>query len=103
MHQTFLNEIEILYKLDLATLLKNMTLIFQSITFTYQDCALKEAPSVEPLLGIKYIQDLKWNSDIQYIAKDPGQGISSIYRSRMYQTPSAMLYLYKRKIKLKLD
>ena len=64
---------------------------------------LDESSCLDKLLGLKFSSDLKWNAYIASIAKDAARMVGSFYRSRKYLTPSALLYLYKSQIRLKME
>ena len=64
---------------------------------------LSESVHLDRLLGLKLTQDLKWNSYISSIASEASKMIGSLYRSRKYLTPSAILYLYKSQIRPRME
>ena len=64
---------------------------------------LDESPSLDKLLGLKFTPDLKWNSYIASVAKDTARMVGSLYRSKKFLTPKAILYLYKSQIRPKME
>lgn len=69
-------------------------------------CFLNEAP--EWSIGTQTLPDIKWNAYIQSITKDHGKMVSFFLfvffdRSRKYQLPFDILYLYKNQIKRKME
>ena len=63
---------------------------------------LDESPSLDKLLGLKFTPDLKWNSYIASVARDTARMVGSLYRSKKFLTPRAILYLYKSQIRPKI-
>lgn len=53
------------------------------------------SPFLEKPWGLKPITDLNWNTHVQYISKDAFKIFRSIYHYSKYQTPAAILYVYK--------
>ena len=64
---------------------------------------LEEQDNLDRLLGLKFTTDLKWKEYIFSVAKDVSKMIGSLFRSRAYLTPEAILYLYKSQIRPKME
>lgn len=63
------------------------------------DHAHNEPPYTERQLRLKVTPDLKRNAHIHAITKEAEKQIGSSYRSRIYLTPAAIVYLYKNQIR----
>lgn len=51
------------------------------------------------LLGLSFNSELSWNSYIASIAKSASKKVGSLFRSKRFLTPEAILYLYKSTIR----
>ena len=70
---------------------------------TMNGVPLEEQDNLDRLLGLKFTTDLKWKDYIFSVAKDVSKMIGSLFRSRAYLTPEAILYLYKSQIRPKME
>ena len=64
---------------------------------------LVEDPCLEKLLGLKLTPDLKLIAYILAVAADTGKMVGSFYRFSKYLTPPTLLYLYKNRIRPKME